>query len=101
MKKVIVQRWIRLETGNGSKPIDEKYSLHLTEPDRIGFIQRYHEEVHSSQQTVETYWSPLGDPYDTIVSEETLSSLKARAYGAWCTGRLPVEASKLLSHQKT
>jgi hypothetical protein len=83
--EVIVQKWEESECGWGTRP--DGFSLHLTDADRLAFIQAYWDKMPESAP--ETYSRPDGTAYKANVDAETFATVKASANGIRKRGQPP------------
>lgn len=90
MPTVIVQKWEESELDWGTRP--DGYSLHLTEPDRLAFIQEYWDGMPA--ETPEEYSRPDGTAYLAEVSREIHDRVKASQNGIRMLGEPPGSGGK-------
>jgi hypothetical protein len=92
---LICQKWEESERGWGTRP--DGYSLHLTNHDRVCYIQDYWSEMPDTAP--EEYSRPDGTPYvvsvDQTTYEQVVSSGGSRRYcetapSGGCDGWMPL-----------
>lgn len=93
MKQVIVQIWTETEAGWGQRP--DGYTIHLTEDDRLLFVEGYSKHLQEiyGDNTPSEYSFPDGDAYvgdvdDKLYVNLVLDQQKSdSSKGIWGTGR--------------
>lgn len=82
---VIVQKWEESERGWGTRP--DGYSLHLTDADRVEFINEYWKGMPS--EIPDEYSRPSGTPYTATVTDEVYNEVKESENGIHESGTPP------------
>ena len=79
MKPVVKQDWLESEAGWGMRP--DGYTLHLTEADRVKFIEDYWKRMPDA--IPDEYSRPSGSPTVKDVDSVTYAEIQASKNGKW------------------
>ena len=79
-RKIVHESWLESERGWGVRP--DGYSLHLSDEDRVSFIEAYWDTM--PDEVPDEYSRPAGDPKSQAVSHEDYQKLlEARHRGEY------------------
>lgn len=90
MPKVICQKWEEAERNWGCQP--DGYSLHLTEEDRLTYLQAYWDQMPDTPP--EVYSRPEGVPHELEVDDATFAEVK-KGHGIRVRERRPDNGAKV------
>lgn len=79
-RTVICQKWTESERGWGARP--DGFTLHLTEEDRVQFVQK-HWGDRQQESVPDDYSYPDGTPYVCEVSEEEYQEVVSHGGSRW------------------